>query len=29
DADGHYLHMTHPEIVAQNIRHFVEVHTHV
>lgn len=29
DADGHYLHMTHPEIVAQNIRHFVEAHTHV
>lgn len=29
DADGHYLHMTHPEIVAQNIRHFVGAYTNV
>ncbi|MGR3250880.1 MAG: alpha/beta fold hydrolase [Paracoccus sp. (in: a-proteobacteria)] len=28
DADGHYLHMTHPEIVAQNIRNFVAASTH-
>lgn len=29
DADGHYLHMTHPEVVAQSISHFVKAHTYV
>ncbi|WP_394227638.1 alpha/beta fold hydrolase [Paracoccus marcusii] len=28
DADGHYLHMTHPEIVAQNIRKFIGSSVH-